>query len=156
MAALSAQEWQWVYALTGQTGSCIYMAPEVQRCEPYNQAADTFSFGVLAYELLSRSMLVFTHLGGGMLPGVLTPEDYAARVADGYRPERPQSMTDDRVWELVSSCWAADPNTRPAMTTVAQALQVLAAQQAGLEEAEAAQRQGSRGLLAQCGLCHIQ
>ncbi|GFH06505.1 predicted protein [Haematococcus lacustris] len=48
-------------------------APEVQRCEPYNQAADTFSFGVLAYELLSRSMLVFTHLGGGMLPGVLTP-----------------------------------------------------------------------------------
>ncbi|GFH32077.1 hypothetical protein HaLaN_31236 [Haematococcus lacustris] len=61
-------------------------------------------------------------------------------------------MTDDRVWELISSCWAADPNTRPAMATVAQALQVLAAQQAGLEEAEAAQRQGNRGLLAQCFL----
>ncbi len=41
------------------------MAPEVHRNQPYNEAADVFSFGVVAYEVLSRTMLIFTHVGDG-------------------------------------------------------------------------------------------
>ncbi|GIM14536.1 hypothetical protein Vretimale_17447, partial [Volvox reticuliferus] len=33
-------QFQWVYGLTGQAGSCMYMAPEVFRGEPYNEKVD--------------------------------------------------------------------------------------------------------------------
>ena len=48
-------------------------APEVVLGQPYNEKVDVFSFGVLAYELLARSMLLFTHVGAGPLRGVNTP-----------------------------------------------------------------------------------
>lgn len=35
------------YNLTGETGSFRYMAPEVAMCQPYNQRADVYGFGVL-------------------------------------------------------------------------------------------------------------
>jgi serine/threonine protein kinase len=41
------------------------MAPEVHRHEPYNQSADVYSFGVLMYEVMARTMLVFTAVGEG-------------------------------------------------------------------------------------------
>lgn len=36
---------QWVYGLTGQAGSCMYMSPECYARLPYNEKADVFSFG---------------------------------------------------------------------------------------------------------------
>lgn len=41
------------FALTGQTGSLAYMAPEVFRNEEYNQKADVFSFAIVLYEALN-------------------------------------------------------------------------------------------------------
>ena len=41
------------YRLTGCTGSRRYMAPEVCFGEPYNESADTYSFGILAYQVAS-------------------------------------------------------------------------------------------------------
>lgn len=38
---------QWVYGLTGQAGSCMYMSPECFAHLPYNEKADVFSFGEL-------------------------------------------------------------------------------------------------------------
>jgi serine/threonine protein kinase len=35
------------YNLTGETGSFRYMAPEVALCQPYNQRADVYGFGLL-------------------------------------------------------------------------------------------------------------
>ena len=45
------------FDLTGQTGSYLYMAPEVFRGERYNHKADVFSFAMIMYELLHRQML---------------------------------------------------------------------------------------------------
>lgn len=42
-----------LYKMTGRTGSRHYMAPEVALSQPYNQSADTFSFGILLWEILS-------------------------------------------------------------------------------------------------------
>ena len=36
----------------------MYMAPEVYRKQPYNEKEDIFSFGIIAYELLSHKLLV--------------------------------------------------------------------------------------------------
>lgn len=60
-------------------------APEVFLREPYNEKCDVFSFGVLAFELFSRQLLLTTYvntdLGTGM--GVRTPRDFAKKVGAG-------------------------------------------------------------------------
>lgn len=35
------------------TGTYVYMAPEVIRCEPYNEKCDVYSFGVILNELIT-------------------------------------------------------------------------------------------------------
>lgn len=35
------------------SGTYVYMAPEVIRCEPYNEKCDVYSFGVILNELLT-------------------------------------------------------------------------------------------------------
>ncbi|KAF8055467.1 rckA [Scenedesmus sp. PABB004] len=109
------------YDLTSHTGSCMYMAPEVHAAQPYNEKADVFSLGVILYELFGRVLLFYTHTPAN------SPDDalaYAARVAGGFRPERPRSMPQG-VWDVVSRCWAHDPAARPSAAWVLQQLQQL-------------------------------
>ena len=40
--------------MTGQTGTCQWMAREVLANEPYGEEADIYSFGVIMWELLTR------------------------------------------------------------------------------------------------------
>ena len=37
--------------MTGMTGSLRYMATEVALCQPYCEAVDIYSFGIIAYEM---------------------------------------------------------------------------------------------------------
>ena len=55
-----ASKYEVAYNMTGETGSCMYMSPEVQRHEPYNAKTDVYSFGVMLYEVFARTMLVTT------------------------------------------------------------------------------------------------
>ena len=41
-------------ALTGETGTYVYMAPEMIRHEPYTGKADVYSWGVLLAEVLAQ------------------------------------------------------------------------------------------------------
>jgi len=41
------------YKLDEGIGTCRYMAPEVARCEPYNELADVYSFGILMWETMA-------------------------------------------------------------------------------------------------------
>ncbi|GLI70963.1 hypothetical protein VaNZ11_016065 [Volvox africanus] len=125
------QDFQWVWRLTGQTGSCMYMAPEVHRNMPYNEKVDVFSFGVLMYEVFSRTLLLVAalNLRELRLKGMDTPEGYAQYVAEGYRPPKPLAMP-DALYELISACWADDPCARPNMTEVVESLRILQAQYA--------------------------
>ncbi|EFJ47075.1 hypothetical protein VOLCADRAFT_61756, partial [Volvox carteri f. nagariensis] len=97
-------------------GSCMYMAPEVHRNMPYNEKVDVFSFGVLMYEVFSRTLLLVSAVwrGGG----------YAQYVAEGYRPPKPVAMPEP-LYELISACWADDPCSRPNMADVVETLKLL-------------------------------
>ncbi|KXZ55469.1 hypothetical protein GPECTOR_2g1018 [Gonium pectorale] len=116
-------EFQWVFGLTGQAGSCMYMAPEVFMRQPYNAKCDVFSFGVLMYELWSHELLIFAYQNNAKANklGVRSPHDYAQKVSEGFRPPRPDRFTDAQ-WDLVSRCWHQDPCERPGMAEVVERL----------------------------------
>ncbi|KAG2444231.1 hypothetical protein HYH02_009168 [Chlamydomonas schloesseri] len=134
-----------VWRLTGETGSCMTMSPEVYLDLPYNEKADVFSFGVLLYELFTRTLLAATHIGTKRpdLPRILHRcEDYALEVARGYRPARTPGVPDP-VWALITQCWQHDPLRRPAMPAVAARLRALARELAAVADA-AGGGEGSR------------
>ncbi|KAG2494877.1 hypothetical protein HYH03_007116 [Edaphochlamys debaryana] len=108
-----------VYRLTGATGSCMTMSPEVNLGLPYNFKADVFSFGVVLFELFSRTLLTISHIGTKRpdLPSVVMRcEEYASLVAAGYRPARVDCIPEP-VWDLITDCWQQDPVRRPHMST---------------------------------------
>ncbi|CAD7700290.1 unnamed protein product [Ostreobium quekettii] len=102
------------YELTGRTGSLMYMAPEVFRCEKYNEKVDVFSFAIIMYELLRKSvLLVFVATTG-------SPEDverHAENIVNGMRPPMPQEWPDELA-DLIRECWHQNPDKRPAMKDV--------------------------------------
>jgi serine/threonine protein kinase len=65
--------------MTGETGTYLYMAPEVFRHDVYGTAADVFSFGVLLAEVVSlrvpysHLLLTPTQVAFGVLRGTLRP-----------------------------------------------------------------------------------
>lgn len=100
-----------------------YMAPEVTRSKPYNEKADVFSFGVVAYQLFARqtfaSVLLLLSRGDPV-----DCEIYAEKVARGYRVPIPKRWPEP-VREIIAACWAQEPRDRPAMADVAQLLSQL-------------------------------
>jgi len=108
-----------VYQLTGNTGSLMYMAPEVFRLEPYNEKTDVFSFAVNFWELFNCSLMIarITNMG--------TQEEiyqYACGISNGIRPIIPASWP-PRIATLVSSCWDPYPHLRPSFRDIIQQLE---------------------------------
>eukprot|EP00403_Amphidinium_massartii_P026191 CAMPEP_0178403912 /NCGR_PEP_ID=MMETSP0689_2-20121128/17612_1 /TAXON_ID=160604 /ORGANISM="Amphidinium massartii, Strain CS-259" /LENGTH=338 /DNA_ID=CAMNT_0020024879 /DNA_START=96 /DNA_END=1109 /DNA_ORIENTATION=- len=91
--------------LTVCAGTLHWMAPEVATGR-YNLKADTFSLGIIMYEVMCRHMAYED----------LEPEAAAERYAQGSRP--PVRMHDNGfapkpLAQLMAECWQADPDARP-------------------------------------------
>ncbi len=75
---------------SGRMWNMLYMAPEVVKAQKLTEKVDVFAFGIVMYELLTRSLLTVYLTGDDE-----TEEDalvaYATRVADGFREEIPQA-----------------------------------------------------------------
>jgi serine/threonine protein kinase len=56
------------FDLTSETGSLMYMSPEVFKGENYNEKADVFSFGVILYEVRGRRGGWWWERAGGQGP----------------------------------------------------------------------------------------
>ena len=84
-------------------GVLPYVAPEVLRGKTYTQSADIYSFGILAYEILS-----------GLPPYHNLPHDefLALKICQGLRPKF--NMKIPLLLErLIDQCLDADPLNRP-------------------------------------------
>ena len=84
-------------------GVLPYVAPEVLRGQSYTQASDIYSFGMVAYELLT-----------GLPPYHDVPHDVslAIKVCQGLRPQF-QIKVPKFLEDLINKCWEADPLKRP-------------------------------------------
>ena len=102
--------------LTGKTGSCRYMAPEVWAKQPYTHKADVFSFGILAVELLRRRRAYQRFFDEG-LDHAATASKLRPKIASGLRPKLPRHWP-DRLASLLTRCWAAAPDERPEFTHI--------------------------------------
>lgn len=110
--------------LTGETGTYLYMAPEVMRNEPYNDKCDIYSFGVLLNELAT-----------GVQPYIetlFTPGQIARCVAlNSIRPALPKGHhhgSSQQLEELIKACWAHHASERPSAAEVTQSLGTILAE----------------------------
>ena len=103
--------------MTGETGTYLYMAPEVMRHEAYGPPADVFSFGVMLVEMLAG------HRPYAERPE-LKPAEIALRVSAGSLP--PSALppgTPPALAALAGAATAHDAAGRPPFSEVAAALQ---------------------------------
>jgi len=113
------------YKLTGNTGTLRYMAPEVVLGRSYHQSVDTYSFGILIWQVAAgqvpfKDMGKKTYFDKVVIKGVRPPLDV----------NWPPAFN-----ELLRKCWHEDKNARPSFKEVAAELAELVADE---EEAEAA------------------
>ena len=85
-------------------GVLPYVAPEVLRGKAYTQAADIYSFGILACEILS-----------GLPPYHNLPHDefLAIKICQGLRPKFNNIKVPPLLENLIDQCLDADPLKRP-------------------------------------------
>lgn len=140
-------------------------------CRP-TVKVDVFAFGVMLFELLSRSLIIvtsdagdYTHHSTGSIGSSAWDEGprallaYAQRVAGGYRPPMLRHWP-PAVVELITACWATEPSQRPSMEEVASQLAAMAGDRHVLKDLDnfllALQDIGAGGgASCQCNFCTI-
>ncbi|GFR48878.1 hypothetical protein Agub_g10820 [Astrephomene gubernaculifera] len=101
-------------SLTGETGTYLYMAPEVIRHEVYDSKADVWSWGVLLSECITCAM-PYSHM-------YMTPVQVAMAVSEEHlAPSVPSNVHEEVQLVLRLSC-QFDPEMRPDFASLADML----------------------------------
>ncbi|KAF9644398.1 kinase-like protein [Thelephora ganbajun] len=92
-----------------------WMAPETFNPRVGSTRSDIWSFGMVMYEILTKNdpyheCSMFTVI---------------AKVANGVTPSRPETITNDKVWDLMKDCWMLKPSERPPIQDVIRRLGTL-------------------------------
>jgi len=95
------------------TGPLKWMAPESIRYKEYSQASDIWSFGVVIWEIVSRS---------DPYPD-LDPVQTALEVTTGGRRLEPPAHTPPILKQLMQNCFQTEPTKRPDFKTMCAWLQ---------------------------------
>lgn len=102
------------YEMTGNTGTPLYMAPEVALRKPYNEKVDVYSFGMILWQLVT---------GEVPFDGMCRQEFIEKVVKNGVRPaipNRPEIPSD--LIDLIQMCWNYESSLRPSISEVVVAL----------------------------------
>lgn len=95
-------------AMTASVGALPWAAPEVFKGATFTEAADTYSYGVILWELWS----------GKDPQGDLAPLAFANKVAhENFRPPIAPN-TPAAIKELIVRCWDADAKKRPSFDDI--------------------------------------
>ncbi|KAK8837206.1 hypothetical protein M9Y10_036633 [Tritrichomonas musculus] len=89
-------------SMTKGLGTQKFMAPEIINEEDYDEKVDVYSFGVIAYFILS----------GGEMPKIKIRD-----ICLGKKAEIPSSFT-PFAEELINACWNFDPKERPSFKKI--------------------------------------
>ena len=116
--------------LTGETGTYLYMSPEVFGNRPYGPRADVWSFGVLLAELVSGRRPYEEHL---LTPAQVAMEVSAGRLRPALPPGAPAAAA-----ALAAACLDFEPQMRPPFSSLVPALSRLVAEQEAAERSQAA------------------
>mmetsp|Transcript_5007 Transcript_5007/g.11236 ORF Transcript_5007/g.11236 Transcript_5007/m.11236 type:complete len:247 (-) Transcript_5007:126-866(-) len=101
------------FQMSGQVGTCRYMAPEVYKCRDYNAKADVYSFSHLLWEMLA---LEKPYQG-------YTKQMHKKRIVrKGLRPELDPSWPLG-IQKLLEWSWHRDMAERPSMAEIRAALE---------------------------------
>lgn len=101
---------------TSRAGAPAWTAPEVLRGEFISEAADSYSYGVLLYELLSSQQPYSNVSAESIIGGIITA--LLARPSLPEELERPPQLV-----ELMHECWQDAPWRRPTFEVVLDVLE---------------------------------
>ncbi|KAF3448501.1 hypothetical protein FNV43_RR09214 [Rhamnella rubrinervis] len=103
-------------------GTPQWMAPEVLRNEPSNEKSDVFSFGVILWELMTKS-IPWNHLNPLQVVGVVGFMDRRLDLPEGLDPQ---------VASIIKDCWRSDPEQRPSFEDIIRRMMMLLQKSAAL------------------------
>ncbi|RHZ74354.1 hypothetical protein Glove_225g59 [Diversispora epigaea] len=86
-------------------GVLPYIAPEVLSGEEYTKAADVYSFGIIAYEMIT---------GFPPYPDIPHDKDLAIKICNGLRPKIPFHIP-KLITRTIMRCWDARVTYRPTL-----------------------------------------
>lgn len=118
------------YRLTGNTGTLRYMAPEVVLGRSYHKSVDTYSFGIIVWQIVTGK-LPFSEMGKKTF--------FDEVVIGGVRP-RLFARWPIEFNSLLQRCWHEDKNKRPSFGTIVHELELL------IERVEVSTRERSERL----------
>jgi serine/threonine protein kinase len=101
------------YLLTGNTGSLRYMAPEVALNDPYTYTVDSYSFGIIFWQICSLT----TPFAG------YSEKMHAERVVQAGERPRPDPTWPMAWVEIMQRCWDPNPEARPGFDAVVESVE---------------------------------
>jgi len=106
------------FVMSGKVGTLRYMAVEVACQQPYNVAADVFSWAMVSYEVLTL-LKPFAGWTRDMHQNLV--------CCQGVRPET--TALPSNVRHMLEACWSQQPHIRPPMGSVVHQVRMLEEQQ---------------------------
>ncbi|KAH7684653.1 Tyrosine-protein kinase F09A5.2 in chromosome X [Aphelenchoides avenae] len=82
-----------------------WMAPESLKAGHFSHKSDTWSYGMLLYELFAGGQMPLSHV---------QPQEQLSVLEGGDRPLKPDNCPDE-VYALMQRCWRMNPSQRPAI-----------------------------------------
>jgi len=85
-----------------------WSAPEVLQWRKYSSKSDVWSYGIVLWEILECGKEPY---------GEMSNTETSDAVLEGHRLSKPSNCP-DRVYELITICWKADPKERPSFEEI--------------------------------------
>lgn len=103
--------------MTIAAGTCHWMAPEVLIGSSYDERVDVYSFAMIIFEVICREIPFEDE----------EPSAVGRLTVQGKRPDEAAVPPEcpEQLMELMKSCWAHDPRTRPNFEMVVRLLRTI-------------------------------